>query len=107
MYFLIGFLKFSWKIGQMNGGTFRLCIWENYAVPLKSSNFQVIFLNIYSAIFHCSHLIVAYKEYNAEWEISVYESVIYSFSAFNEAFESRPHNSFVMKSLSISWRNFF
>lgn len=32
---------------------------------------------------------------------------IYSFVAFNEAFESRPHNSFVVKSLYISWRNFF
>lgn len=61
MYFLIGFLNFSWKIGQMNrgpGGKFAFVFEKIMLYFFKHSNFQVIFLNIYSAIFHCSHLIV-------------------------------------------------
>lgn len=59
------------------GGNFAFVFEKIMLYFFKHSNFQVIFLNIYSAIFHCSHLIVAYKVYNAKWEISVYESVIY------------------------------
>lgn len=73
----------------------------------KYLNFQVISLNIYSAIFYYTHCIVAYKVYNTKWKISFYESFIYNLVVFNEAFESRPHTSFIEKSLYIFWEKCF
>ena len=55
----------------MGNKKFVLAVKKIMPIFLKNSDFQVIFLNIYLAIFYYCHLIVAYKVSNTKWKLFV------------------------------------